>query len=226
MQSQCKYMQWRLIALFSLGALLLNGVAVSGSLISISAEPSAIPARESTQRPRFDHLRAQNIFLEKAIDLLGVAANSIIVEAVQVQNAAKLTKDEILRRDREWLSSDELTPFKLSLQKNSAGVLLKEMVDRNGTMFNEAFLTDNQGANVAAYPATTDYWQGDEDKFIISYNQGEGQLLISPVTYDNSSNTWASQVAVPIYDIANETIGVLFVGIRLSYTHAGNANKE
>ena len=76
---------------------------------------------------------------------------------------------------------------------------------------------NNQGANVAAYPPTSDYWQGDEEKFIVAFNQGKGQLLITPIFYDESAKTYASQVAAPVYNKEDVAIGVLFIGIKLSY---------
>ena len=83
-------------------------------------------------------------------------------------------------------------------------------------IFNEIFLTDNQGANVTAYPATTDYWQGDEEKFIKSYNDGNGVVFVGPATFDKSTHVYAIQISVPvIYETKN--IGVLIAGIRFSH---------
>lgn len=144
-----------------------------------------------------------------------LAANTVIVDAVKEQNAKDLSLDEIKRIDDEWQATKELTPFKKSLQTNRAGKRLKRSVRRNPT-YGEAFLTDNKGANVAAYPATSDYWQGDEKKFIASYDNGEGKVVIGPVEYDESSKTHAAQVSVPILD-DGKAIGVLIVGVELDY---------
>ena len=104
-----------------------------------------------------------------------MALNPLMVRAVRQQNASGLSAEEIARRDKEWRATKELTPFKLSLQTSPAGRFLKSQVQRSSS-FNEAFLTDDQGANVAAYPATSDYWQGDEDKWIECYNGGNGRI--------------------------------------------------
>lgn len=144
-----------------------------------------------------------------------MALNPVVVRAVRVQNAEQIPLEEVQRRDEAWRASDELTPFKLSLQTSPAGRFLAQQVSRSPS-FNEAFLTDNQGANVAAYPATSDYWQGDEDKWIASYNGGAGQIFIGPLERDESTQTVAAQISAPVID-RGETIGVLIVGVTISY---------
>lgn len=165
----------------------------------------------------YDYNEIQLVILEQAKTVVTMAAKKSIVHAVEDHNSLGLVMDEILRRDKRWISSHNRDAFKLELQENRSGVILKSMVLRNRAMYSEAFLTGNQGANVGAYPATSDYWQGDEDKFIIAFNKGNGQLLITPVEFDNSSGTYAAQVAAPVVDDKGATIGVLFVGIKLSY---------
>jgi hypothetical protein len=145
-----------------------------------------------------------------------MALNPLLVRAVKQQNALGLTQEEINKRDKEWRATKgPPTPYKLSLQTSPAGRFLKEQVTRN-TTFNEAFLTDNQGANVAAYPATSDYWQGDEEKWSNSFNGGEGKISIGKLALDESTNTVAAQVSAPVLD-RGKTIGVLVVGVSINY---------
>jgi hypothetical protein len=144
-----------------------------------------------------------------------MALNPLLIRAVRQQNASGLTPEEIARRDKAWRATKELTPFKLSLQTSAAGRFLKAQVQRS-TSFNEAFLTDNQGANVAAFPATSDYWQGDEDKWSNSFNGGNGRIFVGTLELDESTNTVAAQVSAPVLD-RGKTIGVLVVGVTISY---------
>ena len=144
-----------------------------------------------------------------------MALNPLLVRAVRQQNSEGLTPEEIARRDKAWRATKELTPFKLSLQTSPAGRFLRQQVQRS-TSFNEAFLTDNQGANVAAFPATSDYWQGDEEKWIASYNGGDGKIYIGSLELDESTNTVAAQVSAPVLD-RGKTIGVLVVGVTINY---------
>jgi hypothetical protein len=144
-----------------------------------------------------------------------LALNPALIRDVRRQNAEPLTMDEIHKRDDAWKGTKELTHFKRSLESNSAGRLLKRIVSTNPD-FNEAFLTDKRGANVAAYPPTSDYWQGDEDKWIQSYNNGEGRIFLGPLEKDASTNTYAVQISAPLFD-SGKTIGVLVVGVTLDY---------
>lgn len=144
-----------------------------------------------------------------------MALNPLLVRAVRQQNASGLTPEEIARREKAWRATKELTPFKLSLQTSPAGRFLKQQVQRS-TSFNEAFLTDDQGANVAAFPATSDYWQGDEDKWSEAFNGGDGRIYIGALALDESTNTVAAQVSAPVLD-RGKTIGVLVVGVTINY---------
>jgi len=91
---------------------------------------------------------------------------------------------------------------------------LKRKVTNNESIYNEIFLTDNQGANVAVYPATSDYWQGDETKWSEPFNSGK--VYVGQVEFDESTNTNAVQISVPVID-NGKTIGVLILGIKLSF---------
>jgi len=144
-----------------------------------------------------------------------MALNPLLIRAVRQQNAARLTPEEVTRRDKAWRATKELTPFKLSLQTSPAGRFLRGQIERS-TSFNEAFLTDDQGANVAAFPATSDYWQGDEDKWGNSFNGGTGRIYIGALELDESTNTVAAQVSAPVLD-RGKTIGVLIVGVTINY---------
>jgi hypothetical protein len=182
------------------------------------AEQSAGEARGSTQGRagaeewirRVDPLLVPDI---RAVQAL--ANNPILREAVKAQNAKGATLERIKQLDDAWKKTKELTPFKRSLQEGNAGTLLKQTVTLNPS-YGELFLTDNQGANVAAFPATSDYWQGDEEKFTESFKDG-GRIFVGPVEYDDSSKSVSIQISAPVFDENNRVIGVLVAGIILDY---------
>ena len=147
-----------------------------------------------------------------------MALNPMLVRATLRQNMQKLPMDEIERLDNEWRATKELTPFKQSLQSSQPGRFLKGTVTRLASI-NEAFLTDNQGANVAAYPATSDYWQGDEKKWTASFNEARGEVFIGELELDESTQTYAVQISAPVID-RGQTIGVLVVGVTLGYVES------
>lgn len=172
--------------------------------------PGLVMAQEEIDRSEL-----QELLRTKMRTVQHMALNPALIQAVRRQNAEHLDMNSIKKRDDEWKATKTLTPFKRSLQENSAGQMLKRYVSRNPSL-NEAFLTDNQGANVAAFPATSDYWQGDEEKWTASFNDGAGKLFLGPVERDESTNTLAVQVSAPLFH-QGETIGVLVVGVTFDY---------
>lgn len=90
-----------------------------------------------------------------------------IVQAVKNQNRKKVPLSEIKKIDKQWIAGKADTLANL-LRTNEVGQYLKRKVE-NSRIYTEAFLCDNQGAIVGEFPKTSDYWQGDEDKFIQSF---------------------------------------------------------
>lgn len=161
----------------------------------------------------------KRILRSKILMAQGIAANRSIVDGVLQQNAKSMTLTQIKALDQKWRSQKILTPFKLSYQTNPSGSYIKDIIENDPDIFSEIFVTDNQGANVAAFPATSDYWQGDEDKWIKSWAQGKGDVYLSKVEFDESSKVHAIQIAVPIKH-KGLVIGVLVIGIKLTHVQA------
>lgn len=168
-----------------------------------------------TAQDEIDRAELQELLSTKMRTVQHMALNPVLIQAVRRQNAEKAAINIVKQLDDEWKAAEGLTPFKRSLQQSSAGQMLRRYVARNPSL-NEAFLTDNQGANVAAFPATSDYWQGDEEKWTGSFNEGDGRMFLGPVERDESTNTMAVQVSAPLFH-QGETIGVLVVGVTLDY---------
>ena len=179
-------------------------------VVSLGTVSSASLAQEQLSEKQI-----QELLRVKTRTVRHLALNPLLVRATREQNAQSLSLEEIKRRDAEWRDSKDPTPFMLSLQNSDAGRFLRSVVERS-TSFNEAFLTDDQGANVATYPFTSDYWQGDEEKWSVSFNGGEGKVFIGPLELDSSTQTYAVQVSAPVLD-RGRTIGVLVVGVTLTY---------
>ena len=169
-------------------------------------------------------LHAQDLSQEELESLLGVkirfathmAFNPSIIRAVEQQNNQKLALAEIKSRDDEWKDAgDSMTALIRETTQNEVAKYFQRRVDNNSSI-DEVFLTDNQGANVAAYPPTSDYWQGDEEKWTASYNNGNGVVFIGPLELDESTQKTLVQISAPI--ISNdETIGVLVLGVSVDY---------
>ena len=139
-----------------------------------------------------------------------------IIRAVESQNSEKLTLAQIKERDELWVDADGGGNSLIrEITRNDIAKYLQRRVENN-TAIDEVFITDNQGANVAAYPPTSDYWQGDEGKWTSSFNEGNGKVFIGPLEQDASTNKTQVQISAPI--ISNDaTIGVLVMGVSVDY---------
>lgn len=140
------------------------------------------------------------------------AATPLLIDAVRDQNLKNTGLEDIQRIDNEWIDgrADDLAT---TLVTNPAGRFLNEKINKNAMLYTEAFLCDSKGAVVGEYPKTSDYWQGDEEKFIQSYNNGNGRDYIGALEFDESTQTYSVQVSVPVLD-DGRTIGVLVVGLK------------
>ena len=169
-------------------------------------------------------LMAQEIAQDELEDLLSVkirfarhmALNPSIVRAVETQNNQQIALAEIKRRDDEWKNAgDNPTDLIREITGNSVARYFQRRVE-NKSAIDEVFLTDNQGANVAAFPPTSDYWQGDEEKWTASYNNGRGVVFIGPLEFDDSTQKTQVQISAPILS-QDRTIGVLVLGVSVDY---------
>ncbi len=142
-----------------------------------------------------------------------ISRNPVVVKAVVAQNGIELSQELIETRDAEWKASKQLTPFKEQLIESEAGQLFKGEVEDSSSIL-EIFLTDKRGANVAIYPPTSDYWQGDEEKWIIPFKSGENYF--GPTAFDESTAMTTIQISIPIKEGGN-TIGVMVAGVSVRY---------
>jgi hypothetical protein len=130
-------------------------------------------------------------------ELVNLGVDSIIVEAVKTENAKEKTLAAIKVIDDKWKKTPGISEFMKTLMESECGKYLQEIQD-SVKYYAEIFVMDNKGANVAMSEKTSDYWQGDEDKFIESYKKGEGAVHISDVEFDESTQAYLVQVSVPV----------------------------
>ncbi|NQD96718.1 hypothetical protein HP532_29080, partial [Pseudomonas sp. CrR25] len=85
-------------------------------------------------------------------------------------------------------------------------------------LFNELFVADRYGRLLAAGDVTSDFFQGDERKFIASRDLPEDGMVIEPLDYDASTRQFAVKVSGPVYGGTPRTfLGVLTFGVRLGH---------
>ncbi len=147
--------------------------------------------------------------------LIPHSTNPVFVKDIQEQNAKKLSPDSIKKADKEWIEAEEEIPLQKEKLNSPSALELKKIAKENPAIL-ESFVMDNQGAVVGESSLTSDYWQGDEEKWVNSYNSGKGGIDIGKSKFDKSSNAEVQQISLPIYDKDGKVIGAVTWGIAVS----------
>lgn len=144
-------------------------------------------------------------------------SDPVLVAALLAQNAAHATLDEaaILALDTAWRGEvgKAEQPTIAPVIGNEASQLLRTIVQDAGGAIAEIFLMDNRGLNVATADTTSDYWQGDEDKFTATFLAGADAVHVGEVDFDDSTQLFAIQISFTVTDAAGAPIGAMTVGL-------------
>ncbi|MEL7164042.1 MAG: hypothetical protein AAGL96_01110 [Pseudomonadota bacterium] len=141
-----------------------------------------------------------------------------VMSALLAQNAKHEGMDQstINELDTQWRGEVGMaaTPLISSVMNTDASAHLMEHVSAASGMIREVFVMDALGLNVASSAVTSDYWQGDEDKYIKTYMSGPDAVHVSEVEFDESTQSYLVQVSLPITDPnSGDVIGAVTFGL-------------
>ncbi len=179
-------------------------------LLASALAAMTLPASANEFRP------AMQSYLES--EIRAWINDPVLIAAIKAQNSrtGSYAQDEIDRLDQTWraeVGSDDSAIIQGVLD-NDAAAFMRQRLDMAGGVISEIFAMDARGLNVAASDVTSDYWQGDEDKFQMTFPLGPGAVHFGEVEFDESSQTYQGQVSVVIVDPANNTpIGAITIGL-------------
>jgi hypothetical protein len=154
-------------------------------------------------------------------ELRGWAHHPTVVTAVQAQNQQneRLGPDDIAALDWKW-RSETASPSKPMIQALMANALSSFLMLKKragGGLYTEIIVMDNKGLNVGQSDATSDYWQGDEDKWQKTYLVGPNAVHISEISRDKSTRRLQSQISLTVVDpVTKKSIGAITVGVDVS----------
>jgi hypothetical protein len=140
-----------------------------------------------------------------------IAKDPEVLKAIRARNAANESKDEVLRKDREWTQNPK-SPLRAALTGNACAARLRELIKKDANVV-EVIVMDKSGANVCVSRETTDYWQGDEAKFQKTVGAGKA-LFIDEPAFDESTGVHSIQMSALIED-GGAAVGAVTVGLRL-----------
>jgi hypothetical protein len=161
-----------------------------------------------------------NSNLQQFVDttLQEILNSGVVVSSIKEQNLAheNLSQADIDALDIKWRSeadggSGDLIDKVLS---NELSAYLLQSLDDSEGIFTEIFVMDNRGLNVGQSGLTSDYWQGDEDKWQQTYSTGPNSVHASEIEFDESSQTYQLQISIPVVDSeTNSVIGAATFGV-------------
>ncbi|MBH0046558.1 cache domain-containing protein [Pseudoalteromonas sp. NZS11_1] len=156
---------------------------------------------------------------KQILDRLSSSAKTLLnlpslVEQVQISNESPLSESEIKRLDQLWIKESKQVkhPDGLAMLNLPLSKVFKKWQSQFKGVVTELILTDNQGKNIAISKLTSDYWQGDENKFTKTFKQSK-YFNFDSVTYDASTHHFQVQLSFPVLDDNNSHIGVLILGV-------------
>lgn len=130
------------------------------------------------------------------------------VDQASIDKMDAAWKTEAKSDDQPFIAeilSSPLSNYLLYIQASSAG------------LFTEIFVMDKFGLNVGQSSVTSDYWQGDEDKYQKTFAISPDAVFIDEPEFDDGTKTWRTQVNFTVVDPASKAaIGAVTVEFNLT----------
>lgn len=142
--------------------------------------------------------------------LNALAQRESLVSLLGERAGCEASLHTIVQRDRHWPLNRSLRDSVLS---HPVSLDFAELLEDDRFAIRELMLTDGYGALLAASPATSDYWQGDEDKFIRPVSTEA--MVVSNASWDESSGVYSFFISLPLFE-DGRLLGVLIAGIDVS----------
>ncbi|MCT4370019.1 hypothetical protein CLG85_006595 [Yangia mangrovi] len=144
--------------------------------------------------------------------------DAALIAAIKAQNDVTSRYDDarINELDAMWQAEIGATeiPTITPVWDNPVADALRAEVASSGGLIREILVMDARGLNVAVSSVTSDYWQGDEAKYLETYARGPDAVHIGDVEFDESSQVYMQQLSLSIADPqSGAVIGALTVGL-------------
>lgn len=189
-------------------ALKLAGIAMCGTIMLAGSAD----VRANDFAPQIETVFANQI--------RGWLSEPVVVDAVKAQNSETAGYDaaRIDTLDKTWRTEAEAGsgPLIESVLGNDLSAFLKRKKEEADGLFSEIFVMDAKGLNVGQSDVTSDYMQGDEAKHQKTFGAGPDAMFVDEVEFDDSSQTFQSQISHTIVDPADgSAIGAITVGVNV-----------
>ncbi|MFA4992481.1 MAG: cache domain-containing protein [Candidatus Omnitrophota bacterium] len=148
-------------------------------------------------------IKSTEVFMSSPERLLKVEEYNLRYEGMSNERKEAYFKD----MDEGWVEAANDDPLIAEYTKSTVGDRLRELAQDDPSIA-EIFMTDRYGGLVAASGRTSDFYQGDEEWWQKSFNNGKGSVFLDKIGFDVSSKTMSIAFSVPIKNKSQEVIGV------------------
>lgn len=178
-------------------ALPLTCAALAASALGLLAV-SAAPAGAAPPEPDVGRLLTPAVMK----DIRAFLDVPVITMSVKAQNErrAGIGQDGIEKLDAEWVAerdSDDQPLIAATLSSPSSAYLTQVQANSGG-LYTAVFVMDANGLNVGQSAVTSDYWQGDEDKFTSTFPVGPDAVFVDAPEFDDGFGVWVVQVSLTL----------------------------
>ncbi len=137
-------------------------------------------------------------------DLRRIVQQDVALISLRAQNEQNtgIAQERIDSLDRDWRTEADspAQPLIAQLMGSPLSSYLIDIKARSLGLFVEIFVMDEHGLNVGQSSITSDYWQGDEDKYLKTFAVGPGAIHYGDVERDETFRIDKQQVSFPIAD--------------------------
>ncbi|MDH4414740.1 MAG: hypothetical protein QE484_15620 [Rhizobium sp.] len=186
------------------------------TLASALIAMSCMPAQAETPQPDVNKLVSPALIEE----MRAFINQEIVVVSVDAQNKrlTDMAQNKIDELDNQWKAEREAAdkPLIAATLSNPLSVYLARIQGKSLGLYAEIFVMDKNGLNVGQSSVTSDFWQGDEDKFQKTFDVSEDAMFVDAAEWDDEAKIWRNQVSFTLVDASKKKIGAVTVELNLT----------
>lgn len=186
--------------------------------LAAAAALSAATTMSVAQSPKTAEDFGEMVLQYAETDLQEWITDPVIIFAIKEQNELHKTMNQlrINRLDYLWREEGSYGPLVVDLLDRQASIVARDRRAESDGVITEIIVMDAYGLNVAISDRTSDYFQGDEAKWIETYQKGPDAVHVSELKYDESTGKVQTQVSLTVVDPqTGDPIGAVTLGIDL-----------
>lgn len=141
-----------------------------------------------------------------------------VQSAIHASNAAHagMAEADLLVLDQRWRAEVGQVdgPTVAGIVASPVSDTMRGLLMNSGGLVTEIIVMDDRGMNVAVSSVTSDFWQGDEAKFLETYPHGVDAVHVGEIEFDESSQTYQVQVSFSVADVSTGApLGAVTIGL-------------